>query len=167
MLIGILSDTHDHLERCRRGVEVLKTAGADVLVHCGDLTCAEIVDECAVLPFYFVYGNHDADNVPELQQATHEYGVTCLEWGGEFSKNGKRIAVVHGHMTMDLKPLLEAEPDYLPSGHSHIARDWREGGTRRINPGALYRASRLTVAMLDVERDVVEFFRSGEVIFRR
>jgi putative phosphoesterase len=156
-MIGILADTHNHLKRTQAGVRVLQEHGAEVLVHCGDLASREIVEICAVLPLYFVFGNHDADSAADLKQAAAAYGATCLEWGGEFEYQGKRIAVVHGHISLDVRPLLEAEPDYLLSGHSHTARDWQSGPTRRINPGALFRTLEPSVALLDVVADAVRF----------
>ena len=64
MLLGILSDTHDRLDRTRAAVELLLAEGAEALIHCGDLTVPEIVPICAVLPCYFVFGNNDADDIP-------------------------------------------------------------------------------------------------------
>src|SRR5262245_58126259 len=153
MRLGILSDTHNQLARTRRAVELLRTAGAEVLVHCGDLTRPEVVAVCAVLPCSFVFGNNDADMVPELRQAMTAAGAVCLEWGGEVMLAGKRVAVTHGHMHTDVRRLLATRPDYLLSGHSHIATDRREGLTRRINPGALSRADKFSVALLDLETD--------------
>ncbi len=155
--IGIISDTHNKLDRTRHAVETLQTMGADAIVHCGDFTNPELAEACAVMPFYFVFGNNDADTVPELEAVATRDDVTCLGWAGEFTASGKRIAVCHGHLTMDLKPLLDSRPNYLLSGHSHIAADWYEGETRRINPGALFRASEYSVAMLDVVENRVEF----------
>jgi len=155
--IGILSDTHNHLARTRAAISILQEQSVDVLVHCGDLASPEVVDICSVAPFYFVFGNHDADVTTALRDTANAEDVHCLNWGGEFTVAGKRIAVVHGHLTMDLKPLLQSEPDYLLSGHSHIAHDWRQGPTRRINPGALFRATEFTVAVLDVTADNVQF----------
>lgn len=157
MKVGILADTHDELSRTKRAVELLQQRDARTLVHCGDLATPPIVEACSVLPLYFVFGNHDADVVPELRSAAQAHDATCLGWGGEFFLAGKRVAVVHGHMTMDLKPLLNSEPHYLLSGHSHEAKDWHEGATRRINPGALFRAAKFTVALLDLGTDTVEF----------
>ena len=157
MRIGILSDTHNRVDRTRAAVSILRSEGADMLVHCGDLTTPEVISECAVLPFYFVFGNHDADVVPTLQSAAERCGATCLGWGGEFVVSQKRIAVVHGHLAKDLRPFLDSHPDYLLSGHSHIARDWHEGPTRRINPGALFRAGEYSVAMLHIDVDEVRF----------
>ncbi|MCH8147403.1 MAG: metallophosphoesterase family protein [Planctomycetes bacterium] len=99
MRIGILSDTHNDVDRTRVAVNLLQAEGAQLLVHCGDLATPEVVAECAVLPFYFVFGNHDSDMAPILQAAADAHGATCLGWGGEFSASQKRIAVVHGFQT--------------------------------------------------------------------
>jgi putative phosphoesterase len=158
MRIGIISDTHDQLQRTIRAVEMLTAAGAEALIHCGDLTRPDIVCACAVLPLYFVFGNND-DDWPALQRAMKQSSnVTCLEWGGEVTLDGKRIAVVHGHLHKDVLQLLAARPDYLLSGHSHVAADKRSNGVRRINPGALHRAAEYTVALLDLLSDELEFF---------
>ncbi|OWK43934.1 metallophosphoesterase family protein [Fimbriiglobus ruber] len=157
MRLGILSDTHDQLARTRLAVQLLKDHGADVLIHCGDLAGPEIVKACAVLPCYFVFGNHDADRVPELRRAAVETGAVCLEWGGEILLAGKRVAVTHGHMHTDVRRLLAAGPDYLFSGHSHIPTDRYEDQTRRINPGALHDTDSFTVALLDLVSEGLKF----------
>jgi putative phosphoesterase len=157
MRIGILSDTHDQVARTRLAVAMLREEGANAIVHCGDLIGAQIVAECSVLPLYFVFGNHDCDMVRILEQAAVDHGAHCLRWGREFTLSGKRIAVVHGHLTMDLRPLLDAQPHYLFSGHSHMARDWRDGLTRRINPGALFDATDFSVAILDLVTEELRF----------
>jgi uncharacterized protein len=157
MLLGILSDTHNRFTRTALAIELLKSEGAEVLVHCGDLTEPEMVSVCSILPCYYVFGNNDADDVPLIRQAIEETNGICLGWGGEFSLSRKRIAVTHGHMNKDLRRLLASEPDYLLSGHSHIPHDYHEGRTRRINPGALRRADRFTVALLDLETDELKF----------
>jgi putative phosphoesterase len=157
MRLGILSDTHNRLDRTRRAVGLLRAEGAEVLIHCGDLTGPEVVAACGGLPGYYVFGNNDADNVPGLERAMTESGAVCLGWGGEVTLAGKRVAVVHGHMGTDVRRLLAARPDYLLSGHSHIPADRRDGPTRRINPGALHRADQFTVALLDLESDELRY----------
>lgn len=153
--IGIISDTHNQAERTRSAVELFQKEGADLLIHCGDFTNAEIVNICAVMPFYFVFGNNDCDT--DLEWAAEQAGAFCLGWGGELTVGDKRIAVTHGHLTSELRPLLESQPDYLLSGHSHMPDDSQSGVTRRINPGALFRARDYSVALLDVETDNLRF----------
>jgi putative phosphoesterase len=157
MKIGILSDTHDQLDRTQRAVRALQAAGAEALIHCGDLTRPKIVTACAVLPCHFVFGNNDVDDVPSLRAAMAEAEAVCLEWGGTVTLAGKRLAVTHGHITAHVRRLLAEQPEYLCTGHSHIAHDWRDGPTRRINPGALYRAAEYSVAVLDLATDTLEF----------
>ena len=141
--------------------------GAEAIVHCGDLTSGEIVEACSVLPFYFVFGNHDADKVHNLSKAATQFGANCLKWGSEIELVGKRIAVAHGHLRKDSRKLTAAQPDYYLFGHSHRKHDSRDGGLRRINPGALYRAAEFTAALLDLRADVLEFIAIDRGLGRR
>lgn len=159
MLIGILSDTHDELDRARRAVALLSARGADVLIHCGDLVEPEMLAACAVRPLYFVFGNNDADVVPRLRATAKFLKATCLEWGDTIELAGKHVAVTHGHMAVDRRRLSRPTPDYFLSGHSHVPLDLREGACRFINPGALHRADEYTVALLNLATDELEFLR--------
>ncbi len=158
MLIGILSDTHNQTKRTAAAIQLLHAEGAEVLIHCGDLTDPDIVGLCALLPCFFVFGNNDVYHVDEIQAAIKQAdGAVCLGWGNEVELAGKRIAVTHGHLYKEYRRLLATNPDYLFTGHSHIAADHREGVTRFINPGALHRAQEFTVALLDLENDNLKF----------
>lgn len=159
MRLGILSDTHDELARTVLAVRMLRDAGADALVHCGDLTGPPIVEALAVLPSWFVFGNHDADAVPALRRAAEEFGPVCLGWGGAIELGGRWVGVAHGHMTTDVRRVLAASPDFLLSGHSHEPSDAVVGGVRRINPGALHRAVEYTVAVLELESGALRLLR--------
>ena len=103
------------------------------------------------LPCYFVFGNCDYDR-ESLRQTIDRVGGTCLDKGGLISLGGRRLAVTHGDSDQELRRLAALEPDYLFSGHTHVACDAQKGTTRWINPGALHRASTWSVALLDTER---------------
>lgn len=149
MLVGILSDTHDQVERTRAAVKLLMAEGATALIHCGDLTGPDVVYECCHAPSYFVFGNCDLDR-KSLQEAIATINGTCLNRGGIITLDGRKIAVTHGDSESELNRLIQLEPDYLLTGHTHRAADARQGTIRRINPGALHRASQWTVALLDL-----------------
>jgi predicted phosphodiesterase len=51
--------------------------------------------------------------------------------------------------------------NYLLHGHTHEPRDERIESTRVINPGALFRARRYTVALLEPEKDRLQFVDVG------
>ena len=155
MRIGILSDTHDQIKRTSLAVRRLVDEGAEILIHCGDLTRPAIVDEFALITTYFVFGNNDYDEVG-LRRAMAMVGGVCLERAGEMTLGGKKITVTHGDSAAEFRRLSALEPDYLFFGHSHFPADDREKKTRYINPGALHRASTYTVALLDLEVDALQ-----------
>jgi putative phosphoesterase len=156
MILGILSDTHNRLDRTARAVNLLKELGAEVLVHCGDITRPDIVWICSELPTYYVFGNNDYEE-DRLRLAIRESAGTCLGWGGTFVLNGKRIGVVHGDRRDEWIRCIAQGPEYLFCGHTHRCRDDRADGTRIINPGALSRAPLHTVASLDLAADRLRF----------
>ncbi len=158
MRIGILSDTHDRRERTAVAVRMLIDAGAEALIHCGDLTEPEIVHECAGRPSTFVFGNND-DDEDGIRAAIASIGGVCLGRGGEVVVAGKRIAVTHGDRGKEVKRLAATAPDYLLFGHFHVTTDAREGPTRWINPGALHRAESWTVALLNLDTDDLKFMK--------
>ena len=130
----------------------LVDSGAQFLVHCGDITGPAIVSELAAVPSFFVLGNCDRQ-LAELRSAIRFIGATCLERGGLIDLGNRRVAVTHGDSDLERSRLLAERPDYLMSGHTHRARDYRKGATRCINPGALHRAAVWTVALLDLDSD--------------
>jgi len=161
MLLGILADTHDEFARTERAVELLRSSGAEALIHCGDLASPPIVAICSALPCWFVLGNHDADSAPALRKAAADFGAVCLDWGGVVDLAGRRIGIAHGHMRLDIQRVLAEQPDYLLTGHMHFPIDTMQGSVRRINPGALFRADEFSVGLLELESDKLEFLRIG------
>ena len=68
---------------------------------------------------------------------------------------------VFGNCDFDLAELTARRPDYLFSGHTHQALDVLRDDTRFINPGALHRASRWTVGLLDLASGRLEQLTIG------
>jgi putative phosphoesterase len=160
MKVGVLSDTHDQLTRTIRAVAILEAAGAEALVHCGDLTSPEIVHACSVLPAWYVLGNNDYDE-RGLRAAIEGSGGVCLGFGGEIALGGRRLGVTHGDRPSEFRRLLKEMPDYLLSGHTHVPLWEPDEPTRQLNPGALHRAASWTVALLDLGNDRVDFLKLG------
>lgn len=149
MRLGVLSDTHDEVRRTEVAVRRLIDAGAEALIHCGDITNPDVVYACADLPASFVYGNCDHDQA-SLKLAIDAVGGTALGRGGELTLGGRTLAVTHGDSAAWYRKLLGARPDYLFHGHTHRYEDRMEGQTRIVNPGALQRARTYTVALIDL-----------------
>ncbi|MFO0958845.1 MAG: metallophosphoesterase family protein [Isosphaeraceae bacterium] len=152
----MLSDSHDQRSaRPGRG-GLAGRPGAEVLIHCGDLTTSpRSSTNAASRATVFVFGNNDYDEIG-LRAAMAAIGATCLGRGGELELGGKRIAVTHGDSASEARRLLALQPDYFLYGHTHTPDDG-EGMPRWINPGALHRAARYTVALLDLDDGRLEF----------
>ena len=104
MRIGIISDTHDQVDRTARAVSLLAAEGAEALIHCGDLTGPAVVAACGLLPGYFVFGNNDF-NEAALRVAMADIGAICLGRAGEIALGGRRIAVTHGDSALEFRRL--------------------------------------------------------------
>lgn len=155
VILGILSDTHGRAAIARVAIDRLTAAGATFFVHCGDVGDGVL----AALPAgraAFVLGNNDW-NVDELVAEAARSNLTFLGTGGTLDLDGVRVAVTHGDDPRQVRACLASKPRCLFTGHTHLAHDRRENGVRRINPGALYRATRKTVATLDLTTDALAF----------
>ena len=60
MLLSLLSDTHGAQATTAQAIELLRQAGAEAFVHCGDVGSADILDELAGTQAWVVLGNTDA-----------------------------------------------------------------------------------------------------------
>lgn len=157
MIVGILSDTHNRADAMSAAIELLRGRGARFVIHCGDVGTEHVLDYLAGLNSAFVWGNNDWDRL-ELQRYAQHLGITCYGSFGEFELGGKRFALIHGDdFKLKQRLLAEQRHDYLLQGHTHIPADTRVGRVRCINPGALYRAKRKTVALLNTETDELTF----------
>ena len=157
MLIGILSDSHGQYLMVRRALARFAELGVEHLIHCGDVGGTEVFDELVDQPVTFVWGNMD---FPEAGLLTYLQTVGLNVPNGEPARlrlDDKTFAVFHGHERGFHRAVESLDVDYILHGHTHTVRDDRRGRTRIINPGALYRASRKTVATLDAVADKLTF----------
>ncbi len=156
MVIGILSDTHDRADAMAAGLEALRAAGAEFFVHCGDIGGEAMLDLLAGLPGLFVWGNCDFDRA-DLTRYAVSLGIDCRGEFADLEVQGKKIGITHGDNPRLMNLAAARQYDYLLHGHTHAVRDERAGKLRIINPGALHRAAKKTVAVLDPVRDSLRY----------
>ena len=159
MKIGVISDTHDHLDNIKKAVEIFKKSGIDVLIHAGDF-CSPFVfrelnklqPECSKA--YAVFGNNDGDKVLLTQNA----GKFCSIQQGvlKIELEGRKIAVMHYPDIAD-ELFRSGEFDIVIYGHTHKKRleVTADRNTKRIilNPGSCagYLADKPTAALVDLK----------------
>ncbi|MHC4441949.1 MAG: metallophosphoesterase family protein [Planctomycetota bacterium] len=156
MKIGIISDSHGRVQAVRQALGLLTDAGAEGIIHCGDLGGLEVLDELAGRPCWFVWGNMDRPN-PAWRKHLEALELPWPTIPMEITLEGKRLAIFHGHEPEFAKAIKTASYDYLFHGHSHRREDYLRGKMRVINPGALQRVREKTVALLDLKNDRLEF----------
>jgi uncharacterized protein len=110
-------------------VEALR--GADLIVHCGDVSTAAVLDDLRSLgpPLQAVFGNADE---PALREALPKELVVEVERA--------RLGMVHipGPAAGRAERLVRRFPgcDAVVFGHTHLPVVEREGGVWILNPGS-------------------------------
>jgi putative phosphoesterase len=132
VVIAVISDTH--LPRGRRRlpdgcVERIRTA--DLVLHAGDVSTPEVLDEIEAIgpPVRAVHGNVDSESLRERLPETLTVDA-----------DGSRIAMVHdaGPARRRLERMRARFPDAhaVVFGHSHIPLHERANGFQIFNPGS-------------------------------
>ena len=119
--IGVISDTHGLV----RPQALRALAGADLIVHAGDVGGPEVLDALrAVAPVVAVRGNNDRGPWAAALAETE-----VVETGG------RNLYVLHDLKELDLDPRAEGF-DAVIAGHSHQPRIERRDGVLYLNPGS-------------------------------
>jgi hypothetical protein len=61
MKIGLISDSHDHLENIKKSVKVFKDSKVDLVIHLGDYVNPKSVRAFKGLKLTGIFGNNDGD----------------------------------------------------------------------------------------------------------
>ena len=136
MILGVISDTHDHLQRINDAIELFNREKTGAVIHCGDFVAPFSIKLFMKLncPFYGVFGNNDGEQTGLLKMAQSFHGELHNP-PHIFEITGKRILV--SHSAPDPKRLagLPAPPDYILFGHTHHSESVDIAGIPAFNPG--------------------------------
>jgi hypothetical protein len=157
--LGLMSDSHGNVKTTSRAVDILRKAGVNALIHTGDIEDEAILDALMTQPFlpvHLVFGNVDWPVEP-LARYARSLGFHVHHPCGELLCARRRIVFHHGHEPRFRQAALGDGVEYLIEGHTHRPTDQRLQQTRLINPGALHRAARYTVAILTPDAGKLEF----------
>jgi putative phosphoesterase len=157
--LGVISDTHGHVENTRPAVRMFESLGVDAVLHCGDIGSIAVVELFAAWPTHFVFGNCDED-LEEFARQIQKVGQTCHGLFGDLDFDGVNVALLHSHDGRRFRQTIESGAyELVCYGHTHVAAVDRRGETLVVNPGAIYRANPHSVAVVDlpaVEATIIE-----------
>ncbi|MBM3472348.1 MAG: metallophosphoesterase [Armatimonadetes bacterium] len=157
MKIAVMSDSHDHLHAVRAALRKAKEAGAEVVIHCGDLVAPFVISELKTFegPVHVVFGNNDGDvfllsRLAAGSNVTLHGGVATLELGG------RMVLVVHEPDTAEAYAATGAY-DAVFYGHTHLAGERTVGETLLVGAGELMGfKEQPSFAMYDTETNTAE-----------
>ncbi|MEM3712995.1 MAG: metallophosphoesterase [Thermoproteota archaeon] len=162
MLIGLISDTHDHLSMIEKAVSFFNEKKVEVVLHAGDVISPFTVrkfKECKA-KLILVYGNNDGDR-SNLQRMFSEIGAQFYWPAAILELDGKKTLVLHGEDSRLIEEIASKKMfDLIVSGHTHEKSVKRIGGTLWVNPGEAcgYLTGRPTVGVYDSSKHDVEIF---------
>jgi putative phosphoesterase len=142
--ICIVSDSHDRADLLAQAVREGKAAGAELVIHCGDLIGAQTVKPALAhgLPVHLIHGNNLGDTQALHRQSRASDGQ--LQYHGADARlelGGRRVFVVHYD---DYGFAFACTGDWalVCCGHSHKAEVRKLTGvngkeTWLVNPGTV------------------------------
>ena len=144
MIVGIMSDTHDHLPLVDKAVKKLVDEKAELVLHAGDYVSPFVIPHFKPFKgkFIGVFGNNDGDH-EFLKKRFTEAGLEIRGIFAEIKIDNLRVALLHGGepgsppgLSELLTSLIENECyDVLVHGHVHEAKAFKKGKMLIINPG--------------------------------
>jgi putative phosphoesterase len=148
--LGIISDTHGHVELTRPALRMFESLDVSAVLHCGDIGSIAVVELFAAWPTHFVFGNCDED-LDQFAAAICKSGQACHGLFGDLEFDGLRVALLHSHDRRQFRQTID-DGNYrlVCYGHTHVAAIDRRGETIVLNPGAIYRASPHSIAIVDL-----------------
>ncbi|NBC25489.1 MAG: YfcE family phosphodiesterase [Bacteroidetes bacterium] len=158
MLIGICSDSHDHVENITKAVAVFKERQAEMVIHAGDYCSPFTIPLFEGVPLHGIFGNNDGDKYL-LMKKFDEIGGTLHGGFFSFDADKQTVAVYHGTYP-EITESLEKSGlyDVVISGHTHQADVETAGETISINPGSVNGFDQdAMIAFYDTETRNVEF----------
>ena len=160
MIIGLISDSHDHLPHIRESVEIFTEHDVGLVLHAGDFCSPFTLPPFEGLNTKAVFGNNDGDHYLLLQKGS-EINLDHRGSFGEFKVDGNKIALYHG-TDAPITAALEQSGNYdvVVSGHTHQKNVEFVGKTLAINPGTAHGfEDEATIALMDTEAMDVQFIK--------
>jgi uncharacterized protein len=137
MLIGICSDSHDHVENIQKAVAFFKEQEVVKVIHAGDYCSPFTIPLFSGLPLHGIFGNNDGDKYL-LMKKFDAIGATLHGDFYAFELDGLTFAVYHGTYPEIRESLeLSGKYDVVISGHTHEPSLDTIGNTLSINPGSV------------------------------
>lgn len=164
MKLCILSDSHDHIALLDAAVARAKNAGAEAVLHCGDVVAPSTLRclEQHKLPVHLIHGNNTGDLYTLGRLAVDSTSVVQYHgMDAGLMLGGRRIFLVHyPHYARAMAAT--GDWDLVCCGHSHKPAvehipNIRGGKTLLLNPGTVGGVGQAPATLMLGDLDSLEF----------
>ena len=161
MLIGIMADSHDNMDKLRKAIGILNDREVSLVLHAGDYIApftSKTFTELKAKKFIGIFGNNDGEkfglrekfapfgsiHFPPYSFTINQYNILMLHDGAlaySFAKSGDFNLIIHAH--------------------THTASIEKEGKTLIVNPGELggWLYGQSSFALVDLAREYWEIIK--------
>lgn len=140
MKIAVFSDSHDNIAGLEQALRQANEAGAELLLHLGDLCAPFMLDrlgkQFTAGPVHVVFGNNDGDGRLLHTIASNYSHVTLHGIYAELEAGGRAIAIIH-YPEPALRIAQSGRFDLVCYGHNHDKKVERIGEAVLANPGEI------------------------------
>jgi putative phosphoesterase len=155
MKIAILSDSHDHLHAIRAAVRKAQEAGAEAIIHCGDLVAPFVISELKTFEVHVVFGNNDGD-VFLLSRLAAGSNVTLYGVVATLEVGSRKLLATHDPPTAEAYAET-GRYDAVFYGHLHLSGETKVGETLLFGAGELMGfKEKPSFALYDTETNTAE-----------
>lgn len=138
MLLGIVSDTHEHIANIEKVKTLFAKRGVEQIIHLGDYCAGPSVRAFKGTKIIGIYGNNDGDFL-RIEKNFREIGGD-FRW--EFcvlTFDDIRFACYHGTVPEITDALIRCKTyDVVLCGHTHEPRHETIDGVIVLNPGSVH-----------------------------
>ena len=136
MLVGVVSDTHNHIKNIKKIIYLFNREKVDLVIHTGDISKANTLKIFSELepPLVGVFGNND--RIEEgLKEVCDEYNFNFQEPPLSINLKGKKIVVFHEPDLIRDYIEEHKDIDLILHGHTHRYKEESVDNTVYFNPG--------------------------------
>jgi uncharacterized protein len=158
MIIGLISDTHDHVPNIQIAADYFRRLNVELVLHAGDYCSPFTIPYFEGLKLHGIFGNNDGDKYLLMKKFEAINGVMHGDFY-ETELDGVKVALYHGTYP-GITASLEKSGlyDVVVSGHTHEPNLENIGSTLSINPGSAHGfEADAMVATLDTKTRKVKF----------
>lgn len=154
--LGILADTHDHLDRIALAVQLLHKEGAEGLIHLGDFVAPFALRGVLKFngPVFAIFGNNDGEK-KGLKKTFAELRPGCelLDGPTVFEIGGRKLGCAHSVEEIPVEYRTTCDGVFYGHSHTRVHLPREKGRALELNPGegCGWLTGKPSLAMLDLD----------------